>query len=368
MRVAEFTTFNANRKEPLATLVARLIEAVDAAGMAGRHIAAAFSDTPVAGSVSAVARALKKMPELAPFATEDPPRVLTNMEGGPKPGETIPDATILSLAACVPRSLPFNQISLSITGDGFGLGFAVAHMGNIPPGITIGDSWGAHGRSRTLQSLYVFEADPAATVLPDLPTNLAAIFAACGKVDFKTQMVVPGTDMPAAPGDPDAVVARWRARIPEIAAGMPHDLPDAGAAFDARRNARRAGAWSDVGPMKPALTRAFKLLGYGCKGGPGYFELTRRTPANTTLLLYVDVGTWSQKTHAHLDIMALAGKTRLILPVTPREGGPMQYPIAGPQEWKQIVANLAHMVVALEKGLLPEFEAAAGPSPAWYLP
>ncbi|MEM6277628.1 MAG: hypothetical protein AAF714_11850, partial [Pseudomonadota bacterium] len=105
MRVAEFTTFKVNRKEPLAALVSRMLEAVDAAGMADRHIAAAFSDTPVEGSVSAVARALKRMPELAPFATEGSPRLLTNMEDGPKPGETIPDETILALAAGVPRSL-----------------------------------------------------------------------------------------------------------------------------------------------------------------------------------------------------------------------------------------------------------------------
>ncbi|MEM9903286.1 MAG: hypothetical protein AAF865_18245, partial [Pseudomonadota bacterium] len=298
------------------------------------------------------------------FATEGSPRLLTNMEDGPKPGETIPDETILALAAGVPRSLPFNQISLLITGPGFGSGLPVDQLGESPPGITIGDSWWVNGRLRSLQGLFVFEADRAAPVLPDLPANIATIYAACGKVEKKKQFVVPGTELAGPIGDPAAVVERWRARIPEIAARMPHDLPDAGAALEAHG----VGATSDVGPMKPALTRAFKPLGYSCKGGHGVFELTRRTPANTTLFLSLDVGTWSRSITASLDVTALAGAARLILPVTPREGGPMQYAIGGPKEWKHIVANLAHMVAALERGLVPEFEAAAGPTPAWYAP
>jgi hypothetical protein len=45
-----------------------------------------------------------------------------------------------------------------------------------------------------------------------------------------------------------------------------------------------------------------------------------------------------------------------------------QFPIGGPDRWKQIVENLAALVAELDQSFVPEVEAASGPSPEWYRP
>ena len=45
-----------------------------------------------------------------------------------------------------------------------------------------------------------------------------------------------------------------------------------------------------------------------------------------------------------------------------------QFPIGGPERWRQLVENLAALVGVLDAGFVPEIEAAAGPTPAWYQP
>jgi hypothetical protein len=45
-----------------------------------------------------------------------------------------------------------------------------------------------------------------------------------------------------------------------------------------------------------------------------------------------------------------------------------QYPIGDADRWQQIVENLGAMVRELDGSLVPEIEAAVGPSPKWYQP
>jgi hypothetical protein len=45
-----------------------------------------------------------------------------------------------------------------------------------------------------------------------------------------------------------------------------------------------------------------------------------------------------------------------------------QYPVGDADRWRKIVENLGAMVRELDRSLVPEIEAAVGPSPEWYQP
>lgn len=71
-----------------------------------------------------------------------------------------------------------------------------------------------------------------------------------------------------------AVVSEYRARLAELIdrAALPHDLPPA---LEAMRD---TGLGETTGPKNPVLVRAFKPMGYDCRGDSGTFTLRRRTP------------------------------------------------------------------------------------------
>jgi len=162
-----------------------------------------------------------------------------------------------------------------------------------------------------------------------------------------------------------AVVQDFRARMAEILerAKLPHDLPPNPGADPLELRA---------GPKKPELVRAFTPLGYDCRGENGTFTLKRRTPANLTVELHLDVGTWTNNMTVFFRVQGLADakafKGTLILPVARGAVIGTQYPMGGPERWKQIVDNLAALVVELDSSFVPAIEAASGPSPDWYQP
>lgn len=109
-------------------------------------------------------------------------------------------------------------------------------------------------------------------------------------------------------------------------------------------------------------------MGYICKGESATFILRRRTAANLTLELSVDVGTWSRSVTPIFFVRGMGFKGSLFLPVT-ANGLPMgNYPIGDGERWQKIVENLAALVAELERTFVPEIEAATGPSPEWYRP
>jgi hypothetical protein len=161
----------------------------------------------------------------------------------------------------------------------------------------------------------------------------------------------------------NAIAADYRARIRELVerAALPHNLPPAG-------EIRLENAGVTAGPRKPALETAFKPMGYGCRGGSGEFHLTRRSPGNLIIELYLDVGTWSHAVSAIFMVQGPGFKASLGIPVAPQDVAGGQYPIGGAAQWQKIVENLAAMVGELDRSFVPEIEQAAGPSPAWYQP
>jgi len=212
------------------------------------------------------------------------------------------------------------------------------------------------------------------------------VLAACGKARKTIQAPlaenlpagpVPAvrlpTGVPIASSNPEAaravheVVVKYRGRLPEIIqqAGLPHDLPSRAEMTDVALGLR-------AGPKKPALERVFKPMGYSVRGGTasetGSFTLRRRTTANSTLELSLDVGTWSHNVTAIFFVWGLGFKGTLILPPTAKEAHGGQYPIGDAEQWQKITENLGALVAELERTFVPEVEAVAGPSPEWYHP
>jgi hypothetical protein len=379
VRIALLTTFAADRKQPLADLLRRLHAAFLAAGLGEPALLFTLSDTPALPALPIVQRALKRFPQLAGFAamTQAMPGVpavqqLSNAAATLAAGRAIDIATLLAVAAGVPKSLPFHYVTITLGAPGFGeAAFLQGRAGRTEPGVTVTDSWWVRHRQRSISAMVLLEADPAEPCLPPLPAPVAAVLAACGKVASISQHPLDGDSQDtvrAAVAPPEiaaairAVVADYQARLPDLVARLPHDLPSVAQV----RATRRPGLAS--GPMKPALAHAFRPMGYDCTAGSGTFELRRRTAGNLTVELSLDVGSWSRSVTASLAVHGVGLRALLPLPVTRATLGVAQYPIGGPEHWQQIVDNLAALVAELELGFVPDVAAVAGPSPAWFRP
>jgi len=370
MRIALQTPIAATRKEPLGEMADRIRQAFLNSELGEPLIRFTLTDTPVAGSVSAIDRVLKRYAEIEKFLTNRTlgigltgARILSNALSD----EPVDYAVLKAIASGVPRSFPFHGVGLHFYTPEFGERLiGLPAMGHSYPGVLITDNWWVSGRQRTLSAYTVVEANPSDKKIPPNPPRLDALIKACGKAKKTVQVPVltpEGTLTvsipPASLNAVKAVNADYRARIGELveAAAMPHVLPPAAQAITQNVGVR-------AGPRKPALEAAFKPLGYSCAGGKGEFHLTRRTEGNHTAELYLDVGTWSHMVTANFLVHGAGFRATLPLPIAPGIFG--QYPIGDAAQWQRIVENLASMVRELERGFVPAIVEAAGVSPAWY--
>jgi hypothetical protein len=115
-----------------------------------------------------------------------------------------------------------------------------------------------------------------------------------------------------------AVVHAYQARMAELLARLPHDLPHR---EERAATPDEAAASSAPGPGKPPLVRAFAPMGYDCRGETGTFTLRRRTLGNLTVKLKLDVGTWAHSVMAFVQVEGMIGgegfKATPGLPVSP---------------------------------------------------
>jgi hypothetical protein len=387
------TNFAASRKEPLADMVERVHSAILNAGLGEPDVTFVFSEGPFA-NVSSVDRVLKRFPELGPFAQTLAAQPLAPVPGAPgikaltnrtaegKVGQVVPFATLLEIARGVPRSFPFHGVSLHFSLPAFtsGGGYPTP-VGTQLPGIIVTDNWWVNGRQRSFAALTIVEAESSAKKLPPLPDAVAKVLGACGKVTKTVQVPFAPGAAPTAGAPPrpfqraaptprqqaiGAVLMDYRARMAEIIdrAKLPHDLPtnqEASEPLGVR-----------AGPKKPDLVRAFTPMGYDCRGESGSFALRRRTAANLSVEVHLDVGTWSNSMMGFFKVQGMADgaafKASLILVPTRRAVIGAQYFMGGPERWKEIVENLAALVAEFDRSFVPAIEAAAGPSPDWYRP
>jgi hypothetical protein len=306
----------------------------------------------------------------------------------PGANEAVPYTTLQAIAVGVPRSFPFHSVGIHFYSPEFGeLMPTPAFAAEMMTGVLIFDSWWVNGRQRSLSACRVVEAEPGDKKLPSPSGPLVTIFAACGKAKKTIQAPLPGamgpgpvpgvrlsTGVAIASANPElaikvkAISVKYRDRMPEIVkqAGLSHDLPDHAEML------RRASSGVHAGPKKPALERVFKAMGYSVRGGTasetGSFTLRRRTAANSTLELSLDVGTWSHNVLAMFKVWGLGFKGTLTLPPTEKAVPGGQYPIGDAEQWQKIVENLGTLVAELERTFVPEIEAVTGASPEWYQP
>ena len=385
MHLAMLTTFAASKKEPLADVLARVHAAIIAADFGEPQVQFVLADSR---GVSSVDRVLKRFPSLERFtkSLQSNPAVgavkaISNRASPGTSAETIDFAILLEIARGVPRSFPFHNIGIQFPVPAFSDGAElpetlVAQM--QMPGISVGDRWWVNGRLRSASALIIVDADPAARKLPPLPDSIAAVLAACGKVKKTVQVPLVSapaqqrptidTAAPAIAASIRAAVQDYRSRIAEIveSAQLPHDLPPNQEAVTDVTSGVTAG------PKKPELVRAFTPMGYDCRGESGTFTLRRRTPGNLTAELMLDVGTWSNLLLAIFHVRGLVNgagfKATLFLPVSRRAAVGGQYPMGGPERFRQIVDNLAALVAELDRTFVPAIEAISGPAPDWYKP
>jgi hypothetical protein len=431
MLLAVFTTFAASRKEPLADVIERVHAALVAAGFGEPMVCFSMSDppnTPVTTAigikrVSSIERVLKRWPELKQFVrlagpAERQTSVMSNLtdDGVLAP---IDFAILKQIADGVPKSFPCHRTTLHFSAAGFSDGpelprnadpRSVATLARAgvdvfagqptSAGIAVTDSWWVNGRQRSLAALRLVEADAAAKTLPPPPADVATVFAACGKVRKTMQVPVvmaapatEGRDAASARATPQAalrsetgeairgVLRAHRQRMTELLAELPHDLPhrDEGEAVSLTPTGIPA-----TGPKKPELVRAFAPMGYDCRGEHGDFKLQRRTASNLTVQVHVGIGGWGSTVNATMQVIGLTKdqdkgpglKAILKLPLSPRAARDTvngvefvgQFPIGGPDRWRQIVENLVHLVAQLDRSFVPEVEAILGPSPEWFQP
>jgi hypothetical protein len=396
MRVALVTNFAASRKEPLAEMVQRVNQAFMGADLGEPTILFNFGDSPLGGHFSSVDRVFKRHPELERFVTSASAmpagiavaRRISNDSLSPAAGEVMPFATLHEIAAGVPRSFPFHNISIHFHAPEFGKLIPVGTRSEeMMSGVLLRDDWWVNGRTRSLSACALVEADPASIKLPALPAAVAAVLGACGKARRTVQVPllsptaeaaagpVPGVRMPTgemvASAKPEAaravqaITADYRARLQEIVerAALPHLLPAPGA--EAHRDALLGVS---AGPKKPVLERVFQPMGYTCRSESGTFVLRRRTAANLTVELHLDAGTWNPSVLARFRVWGLGFKALLSIPVSANAPANAQYPVGDADRWQKIVENLAAMVRELDRSLVLDIEAAVGSSPEWYQP
>jgi len=428
MLMALFTTFAASHKEPLVDVVERIHAAFVAQGFGEPLVRFSISDPPNSAEVSAVTaimgtkrvssieRVLKRWPELERFA---------RLAGAARPGgararvmsnlslsgtvEPVDFAILKEIARGVPKSFPCHGITLHFSAPGFSEGPelpAAADPQTIrmlaragvdvfagqptSAGISVKDSWWASGRQRYVGALRLVEADASSKKLPAPPERVAAVLAASGKVRKTMQVpcVMPQGEAEArsaAPADVmdmettgaiRSVVRAYRERMAELLEALPHDLPHAAEPPESPTPSGIAA----TGPKKPVLESAFAPMGYDCRGEHGNFKLQRRTQGHLAVQLQVDIGAWGSTVNARLKVIGLKNgqgfKAVLELPASRQAMRSTlrgvefvsQFPIGGPERWRQIVENLAALVATLDQSFVPEIEAVTGASPEWFQP
>lgn len=354
MRVAMNLVFAVNKKEPLSEMMSRIRQSFLDAGLGEPTIRFTLVGT-------AIDRVLKRFPEMDRFLTMDPlipgsteTRLLSNS----RTGDAADYATLEAILTGVPRSFPLNSVWLHFHAPLFGERLiGLPRFGNSLPGVWVTDNRWLGGRQRAIAIYTIVDAELNDQHLPPNPQPVDALIKTFGKVQRTVQVGNVGSVPPENAAAVKAIAAHYRARLEEIVqlADLPHALPPAA-------DIRLQNAGVTAGPRKPALEAVFKPMGYACRGGTGEFHLTRRTPTNLTIELYLDVGTWSHSVSAIFLVYGAGFRESLAFPFA------AQYPIGDAAQWQKIVANLAAMVRELDRTFVQEIEQAAGPTPAWYRP
>ena len=314
---------------------------------------------------SSVERAIRRFPELRrfdytarPWPQAELERQLGNDLRSPFCGEPVDFPTLLEIVSGVPQSFPFFSVSVRLTHPAFGPEPHANTPQNLWPGMVIEDIWGITRRKVSLTAVAVVDADPASDAVLILAPPAAAVLSTCGKPKLTRQMLLPGQRSDVA-DKVSAIAQDLESRMKEVVrqARLPH-------AFSEEADHLPAKA---AGTRKPALARAFQPLGYDCRGGT-MMTLTcrRQTASNLVVELHMDFGSRGDLVRPTYIVHGLGFSASIRLPISLNSISRNLHWLVDAARWQQVVENLAALVAELDGSFLPDIEAAAGPSPAWY--
>jgi len=156
-----------DKKEGLGVLLRRALDAGKAAGLGAPAIDFRASEVAI-GKASAIARVVKRYPELAPLRSATAAGALPGGESlmsqrdVPSP---LTEELLLAVADGIPRSWALQSVSVALHWPVFGA------LAGLPTGMMLNDMAWISGRRRVLAGVAVVEAEPAAReiVLPPSP-------------------------------------------------------------------------------------------------------------------------------------------------------------------------------------------------------
>jgi hypothetical protein len=368
----------------LATVLARVFEALDAAGFAGAPVRVFLEDA--SSRPAGCERILSRFPSLQPLAARAPTR-LSNLDGHWDAGtpraaaESVPRETLLALAAGIPAEFALGSVGVLIgplDWDGhtsprqaalrpqppgtasFSARFPAANY--LAPGVIVQRlSTGTIGV--TITELIAGPSQDAA-VPPAIEGLLTALEA---PAKLRVITVLPEHEVSGAPAPPppDAaeIQARYRQRLGEIVSGLPlpHELPDPLAALHLGRE--------PLGEIRKVIASSFAASGWkrSARRLPaGSHQLTKLTPEGRRLLLDFDTGSWSRHVVCLMALLTERGTRKL--PVAAERSLRYQYSAPNRKVFGQILENLRVVVDHLEGTWIAELEQALGPVPEGYQP
>lgn len=372
--------YRATKKEPFGAMLRRIYEGLGQGGVPVLY-RFTFADHPVPGMISSVARAVKKFPYLAPLVTTEPIAPILRAKEPDKVGppailgnaERLEFSRLAEVADGLPRSLPFRLADVRFYTEEFGKAPATVKTdtpaaeallhGHFSTGMRASDTWWVNGRNRHLGAAYVVEVEQRSRNVPLPPGALGAFLATLGKGRTLAQFAIEESEegekvvvkgKSQAPPELVGLAEKLRERMPELiaAARMPHAIES-------------AKAENAASPLKPALEKHFKPMGYATKGGSGIFTMRRRTAGNHVVEVSLDVGTWSRSLTGHFHVYLPDFAIRLPMPASP-ELNARQCDIGDAERWEKLVENMAAFTRHLDREVVPEVEKVAGPAPAWF--
>jgi hypothetical protein len=407
MYAAIFTEIKADWREPYADLVERIQNACERGEMLRPKLGFYLSDSPLA-KFSSVERVVKRHPELSIFVRDETgpngaaTSTLTSFAMAIESMESLRPAVLKSIVSGIPKAYPFweatfeffprsgaSSILLSpyestrspvqlgqfASRVPLALSRSVRQKGTLfAPSLFVSDSWGRSHRNRSAIAITVQDIKLTENARKHSQESLRSISSVCGKLLKPTIIPLLRLETPA-----EFETARPTEQYLKVVADLiddiegnkerlvrqaklPHDLPSA---IMARKD---TPAVLSSGAKRPDLISVFRPLGYSCKGGRGEFWLRKRTAKGLVLELYLDVGTWSDSLTAVYHVFGLGFRASLRLPLSMQELSCRQYPIGDLTRWRQLVENLAALVIELEQTLIPTFDAISEPLPTWFEP
>lgn len=372
--------YRASRKDPFGAMLRRIYGGLGQGGLEVQY-RFTFADHLGPGHVSAVERAAKKYPELAPLVTMTPvaPGLRERYPERTGTPAIMGDATKLefellaAVADGLPRSLPFRLADVRFLTDEFGKAPATVDTertaddpllrGHFNTGMRAADTWWVNGRNRHLGAAYVVEVAERTRKVPLPGGALGAFLATLGKGRTVAQFPIQESE------EGEKVVLKGKSQAPpellELAQGLRARMPEliGGARMPHRIESARAE--HAVCPLKPALEKHFKPMGYACKGGSGIFTMRRRTSGNHVVEVSLDVGTWSRSVSGHFHVYMPDFQIRLPMPAS-AELNAMQCDIGDAERWEKLVENMAAFTAYLDREVVPEVGKVAGPAPEWF--